>query len=239
MQSEFPAFDRLANNPLFQLFPQLREALAAQPGFAEMMFLLNSGQAGGPGGDIVDQFFEAYTPPGPPPTAKDTLAELEQAERPLEAADLVDCKECPICMEEYTVGDRALPLPCHHAFHKDCVLTWLREHNTCPTCRHELPAAEAAPKPAAPAEPAFMQGFRGVFGAPQPTDDMDFSEAEMQEAIRLSLLEAERNKPLPSGEELRVMPVRELKERLRQRGVDYSSVLEKEELVELLRRSYD
>lgn len=23
-----------------------------------------------------------------------------------------------------------------------------------------------------------MQGFRGVFGAPQPTDDMDFSEAE-------------------------------------------------------------
>lgn len=33
--------------------------------------------------------------------------------------------------------------------------------------------------------------------------------------------------------------VRELKERLRQRGVDYSSVLEKEELVELLRRSYD
>jgi hypothetical protein len=35
----------------------------------------------------------------------------------------------------------AIVLPCRHAFKKANIETWLKEHNTCPVCRHELPAA--------------------------------------------------------------------------------------------------
>ena len=30
-------------------------------------------------------------------------------------------------------------MPCTHQFHNECLIPWLEKHNTCPTCRHELP----------------------------------------------------------------------------------------------------
>lgn len=43
---------------------------------------------------------------------------------------------CVICLEDFKDGDvcRALP-ECHHVFHKECVVSWLMQSNSCPICR--------------------------------------------------------------------------------------------------------
>lgn len=54
----------------------------------------------------------------------------------------VDAKEdCPVCKEEYTVGEQVMKLPCNHRFHIDCLQPWLKMRNTCPVCRYALPSA--------------------------------------------------------------------------------------------------
>lgn len=45
---------------------------------------------------------------------------------------------CTICMEEYNEGDNLGVLKFLHAFHKDCVTKWLKDHITCPVCQTEL-----------------------------------------------------------------------------------------------------
>eukprot|EP01087_Luapelamoeba_hula_P002577 TRINITY_DN1223_c0_g1_i1.p1 TRINITY_DN1223_c0_g1~~TRINITY_DN1223_c0_g1_i1.p1 ORF type:complete len:319 (-),score=62.49 TRINITY_DN1223_c0_g1_i1:203-1159(-) len=49
---------------------------------------------------------------------------------------------CTICQEDFVSGDNATKLPCTHAYHSDCVLQWLKDHHTCPVCRHALPTEE-------------------------------------------------------------------------------------------------
>ncbi|CDW91571.1 ring finger protein [Stylonychia lemnae] len=46
---------------------------------------------------------------------------------------------CTVCQENMALGTKAMIMPCGHIFHPDCVLPWLKEHNTCPVCRFELP----------------------------------------------------------------------------------------------------
>lgn len=42
---------------------------------------------------------------------------------------------CTICIDEMHLGDEVTVLPCKHWFHGECVVLWLKEHNTCPICR--------------------------------------------------------------------------------------------------------
>mmetsp|Transcript_17623 Transcript_17623/g.22248 ORF Transcript_17623/g.22248 Transcript_17623/m.22248 type:complete len:230 (+) Transcript_17623:1420-2109(+) len=47
-------------------------------------------------------------------------------------------KSCPICLEEYKVGDEiawSKNNECPHAFHLDCMINWLMDHDECPLCR--------------------------------------------------------------------------------------------------------
>lgn len=43
--------------------------------------------------------------------------------------------ECSICLCEYQEDEVVAKLPCGHQFHRKCVASWLRNHNTCPHCR--------------------------------------------------------------------------------------------------------
>lgn len=45
---------------------------------------------------------------------------------------------CSICLEEYKVGEDigwSRNSECHHAFHKDCIIEWLKSNDDCPICR--------------------------------------------------------------------------------------------------------
>ncbi|KAK1435778.1 hypothetical protein QVD17_01547 [Tagetes erecta] len=46
-----------------------------------------------------------------------------------------DCSECPICLEEFHVGNEVRGLPCAHNFHVACIDEWLRLNVKCPRCR--------------------------------------------------------------------------------------------------------
>ncbi len=44
--------------------------------------------------------------------------------------------KCSICLENIS-NENKKKLSCNHEFHKDCIITWLRQQNTCPNCRQE------------------------------------------------------------------------------------------------------
>eukprot|EP01120_Amphizonella_sp_Union-15-10_P013813 TRINITY_DN6507_c0_g1_i2.p1 TRINITY_DN6507_c0_g1~~TRINITY_DN6507_c0_g1_i2.p1 ORF type:complete len:135 (-),score=8.82 TRINITY_DN6507_c0_g1_i2:58-462(-) len=50
-------------------------------------------------------------------------------------------QEC-FCAGPWKLEQEARKLPCKHIFHSECIIKWLEQHNTCPTCRHELPTLD-------------------------------------------------------------------------------------------------
>ncbi|XP_044492121.1 RING-H2 finger protein ATL47-like isoform X2 [Mangifera indica] len=47
--------------------------------------------------------------------------------------------DCPVCLCEFSELDKLRLLPmCSHAFHIDCIDTWLLSNSTCPLCRGNL-----------------------------------------------------------------------------------------------------
>lgn len=54
--------------------------------------------------------------------------------------DMDEKANCPVCIQDFTTDEKMHVLPCFHTFHPDCCIPWLKKHNTCPVCRHELPS---------------------------------------------------------------------------------------------------
>ena len=50
---------------------------------------------------------------------------------------------CAVCKDEFNIGEECLSMPCNHYFHGDCLIPWLKERNSCPVCRYELPTDDA------------------------------------------------------------------------------------------------
>ena len=52
---------------------------------------------------------------------------------------LKDSADCAVCLTEFAEDDRLRLLPkCKHAFHLECIDTWLLSNSTCPLCRRSL-----------------------------------------------------------------------------------------------------
>ena len=45
---------------------------------------------------------------------------------------------CPICNEEFILGETVIKIPCSHIYHEACIMPWLEHKHNCPICRFEL-----------------------------------------------------------------------------------------------------
>eukprot|EP01065_Artemidia_motanka_P018724 TRINITY_DN2205_c0_g1_i7.p1 TRINITY_DN2205_c0_g1~~TRINITY_DN2205_c0_g1_i7.p1 ORF type:complete len:281 (+),score=96.09 TRINITY_DN2205_c0_g1_i7:63-845(+) len=80
-------------------------------------------------------FMQGGGNPPPPPASAEAVRGLKRWTA--EGSDMEI--DCVVCQDSVRKGDEAVEMPCGHTFHNDCLMPWLKEHNTCPTCRHELP----------------------------------------------------------------------------------------------------
>ncbi|KAI0380076.1 hypothetical protein F5Y04DRAFT_105724 [Hypomontagnella monticulosa] len=85
---------------------------------------------------IITNLMEANPQSNAPAPASDEAIERLERKKLDEAMLGPELKgECTICIDEMKVGDEAVVLPCKHWFHEQCVVLWLKQHNTCPICR--------------------------------------------------------------------------------------------------------
>ncbi|KAB2019204.1 hypothetical protein ES319_D08G282000v1 [Gossypium barbadense] len=62
--------------------------------------------------------------------------------------------DCAVCLCGFEVEDKLRLLPiCSHAFHMECIDTWLLSHSTCPLCRASLIIVSCSSPPPPPPPP--------------------------------------------------------------------------------------
>ncbi|KAI1839923.1 hypothetical protein JX266_013871 [Neoarthrinium moseri] len=85
---------------------------------------------------IISQLMEQNpSSNAPPPVSEETIAKLPRVKLEEQILGPELKGGCTICIDEMKLGDEAVVLPCKHWFHDECVVLWLKEHNTCPICR--------------------------------------------------------------------------------------------------------
>ncbi|XP_030268263.1 E3 ubiquitin-protein ligase RNF115 isoform X2 [Sparus aurata] len=96
---------------------------------------------------VITELLGQLESTGPPPAERDMITSLP---RVCISEEQTDCRlECPVCREEYSLGESVRKLPCLHYFHSDCIVPWLELHDTCPVCRKSLDGVDNSLPPTA------------------------------------------------------------------------------------------
>ncbi|KAF6096704.1 ring finger protein 126 [Phyllostomus discolor] len=82
---------------------------------------------------------------GPPPADKEKIQALPTI--PVTEEHVGSGLECPVCKDDYELGEHVRQLPCNHLFHDGCIVPWLEQHDSCPVCRKSLTGQNTATNP--------------------------------------------------------------------------------------------
>lgn len=82
--------------------------------------------------NLMDQH---QTSNAPGPASAEAIAALPKKKLGEKELGAEGKGECSVCMDDVSLGDEVVSLPCGHWFHEVCAGMWLGEHNTCPICR--------------------------------------------------------------------------------------------------------
>ncbi|KAK0590276.1 hypothetical protein LWI29_024819 [Acer saccharum] len=103
---------------------------------------------------------------------------------------LIEGSDCSVCLSEFEEDESLRLLPkCSHAFHVQCIDTWLRSHSNCPLCRANIFFISASPPQLAPqpitaeTPPNHSQGTSEEIAATQDRE-RDVGEEDHQETIQ-------------------------------------------------------
>lgn len=77
-----------------------------------------------------------------PPASKSAIEALPLIEIDPTHLESDSQSHCAVCKENFVLQSSAREMPCNHIYHPDCILPWLAIRNSCPVCRHELPAED-------------------------------------------------------------------------------------------------
>jgi E3 ubiquitin-protein ligase RNF115/126 len=97
------------------------------------------------------------TSSAPGPASPDAIAALAKLKLDEKLLGPEGKGECTVCMDDVSMGDEVVQLPCSHWFHEPCAAAWLSEHNTCPICRKGI-GADANPSPPTSSSNAHSSG---------------------------------------------------------------------------------
>merc|ERR1719233_2151163 len=89
--------------------------------------------------DILSRLQREGGPCGPPPASKKIVEQLKEVEYSEDNKEQEST--CAVCKDDFKEGDKVIQFPCpnKHLYHGICIHPWLKLHNSCPVCRHELP----------------------------------------------------------------------------------------------------
>ena len=71
--------------------------------------------------------------------AENSLESIEINEEKLMELKSNNLLECSVCKDQFEINQKIKKIPCKHHFHLECIMPWLKERNSCPVCRYELP----------------------------------------------------------------------------------------------------
>ncbi|KAK4254130.1 hypothetical protein QN277_009555 [Acacia crassicarpa] len=75
------------------------------------------------------------------PTSEEVIRSLEKMELREDEDDADSFKKdaCCICLEDFPDNAEVSTMPCHHVFHHNCIVQWLKTSHLCPLCRYSMP----------------------------------------------------------------------------------------------------
>lgn len=110
----------------------------------------------------------------------------------------VHITDCSVCLGEFHDGESLRLLPkCSHAFHQQCIDTWLKSHSNCPLCRSNITFVAVEVVPPEPEGCAPGDNDRNTHEVVVVMDELENMCEEQQDAVSSGGVRADRDDQEP------------------------------------------